>query len=868
MIFTRNEFSALRPSSTSQTVAVLFSSLFLASCAELGFSEPVAADPANTINASEAAKRSATRPQQDNKPNSEVASTTSGTIISSTGVAPVATAPVTTAPPATSTTTSTTSSGSATSTTTTAATSTTSGTVTTPVTTTTNTVKTTATAPLLADPIPVVAQTPTSSNSLVLRERYGATVADHPLQFGRVFKAGEITAGLAVMFNGVEITSQVDVKNRWPDGSIKFAILSLIVPKINANSQNTIDIVARTSPASTAIAMAALPTWVDGNITLTSAGGVKSIGNLRNIYSQGQVVNWTSGSIAQTYLVADDRSSTQNDLGFDANRTIRPRFHVTVWPKINKAFVRFIGENSNLAKLQDVTYDLQVSTPANSITQAAVFHRFGARWTKTMWIGAEPAKMDLDHNLGYLKATNALPNYRTDFRVNETALVAMNAAWQLAPKEVFNAGNLLKGMNGAGGRAEVGPMPTWHLAWLSTGDNRAMEAALGNADLGGSWAMHFRESTASKPYLLNSQISAQGKPVSVHTRPTLFLAKGNMNMLNIYTDAADKPVQVAPLVGNDGWFHDGAHQPELYSVPYMLTGQYWYLEQMQFWASWGAFTNTFAGVYASARGPFPEAGISTDEVRGEAWVFRNRTLAAYYSTDDSPEKTYFTTLTNNQIAYWEGVRGVIGGFKGKAGFSAIYDWAAGIVRDANYETLGVSSLGFWSPGVTSYVAQGPYDLAAVKYAGAPWMENFITIALGRARELGFDTSALLEWQSKRMIGLVLDTGLPHVAGMYTTPTVSAITGKNFTTWAEVAGAVLPAYIQDQTVGPYTGLIPGFRYWVNDSRDGLQHGYPQIAAAAASYFYNLPRGAQAYSFFQKEFSGVDFSSNPKWAIVPR
>jgi hypothetical protein len=63
------------------------------------------------------------------------------------------------------------------------------------------------------------------------------TATNYPYQFGRVFKQGVIANYPQVLIDGVAQTTQADVKNRWPDGSVKFAIISLIVPSLTTSAK-------------------------------------------------------------------------------------------------------------------------------------------------------------------------------------------------------------------------------------------------------------------------------------------------------------------------------------------------------------------------------------------------------------------------------------------------------------------------------------------------------------------------------------------------------------------------------------------------------------------------------------------------------
>src|SRR5258706_15617899 len=62
------------------------------------------------------------------------------------------------------------------------------------------------------------------SNTITVDNVSGTSQKTYPLQFGRPFVQGEIQGYPQVLVNGTPILTQADVKNRYADGSVKFAI--------------------------------------------------------------------------------------------------------------------------------------------------------------------------------------------------------------------------------------------------------------------------------------------------------------------------------------------------------------------------------------------------------------------------------------------------------------------------------------------------------------------------------------------------------------------------------------------------------------------------------------------------------------------
>ena len=86
--------------------------------------------------------------------------------------------------------------------------------------------------------------------TLTLKEKDGVTTKNYPLTFGHVFKKGDVLKFVTATYNGVPVTTQCDVKTTYDDGSIRFAVVSLILPSVAANSSNIILLSTSTTTAS------------------------------------------------------------------------------------------------------------------------------------------------------------------------------------------------------------------------------------------------------------------------------------------------------------------------------------------------------------------------------------------------------------------------------------------------------------------------------------------------------------------------------------------------------------------------------------------------------------------------------------------
>jgi hypothetical protein len=246
-----------------------------------------------------------------------------------------------------------------------------------------------------------------------------------------------------------------------------------------------------------------------------------------------------------------------------------------------------------------------------------------------------------------------------------------------------------------GGRGDIGILPDWASIWLLTMDKRARDVTLGTADGAGSWSSHYRDRTTDKP-------------VSLADFPYMTIAGHAGDTYNPVTKKQEMFPACATGACSNPATHDPDHQPNLAYLPYMLTGDYYYLEELQFWAMWDAFY-TNPGYRQNVKGLF-----YSEQVRGQAWSMRTLAEAAYITPDDDRLKAHFTSIVNNNLDW----------------YNATY------TNNAQANKLNVIVNGY------SLVYNNATGLA-------PWQDDFFTSAIGHANELGFTNAApLLAWKAK------------------------------------------------------------------------------------------------------------------------
>lgn len=691
-----------------------------------------------------------------------------------------------------------------------------------------------------------------AANVVRITEAEGVSTTDYPVQIGRVFARGEITAYPAAIVDGTPVQTQAEVKTRWDDGSAKHAVLSFHVPRLQARQQVRVTFGnqpgGNNDGALTASQMLDARFGFDARIEL-SASARTVAASARQMLADGRFQRWLSGPIATSVVLADHSLARAYDLGFDANRTFRPIVHATFWPRINKVFVRVIGEVSQAGALQTMDYDLRVAGGTANTTvyaKTGVAHGIGARWTRTFWLGGAPSRVSIDNNLAYLAASRAVPNFDAGIVVSPQT-VSTAVARASAQRGVFESGDWYPDMGGTGGRPDIGMFPSWDVQWLYTGDARAREVALSNSDLAGAWPVHFRESTDGRFFDPARAAPALGRPVSLYARPTLVTTQ----LDNPYTAVPDRLVAVGTVRSSAPWNPDMAHQPDPFTVPYLLTGEFWYLEQLQFWAAWGAMSTVHGSDISWGRGPYHWSGNIQNQPRGQGWGLRTRVHAAWYSPDGSPEKAYFEKLTRDVIAIWEGKRRIRGtAFEN----STEWNWGWWSATEGWNSAGDLTARGFWDFGDTAHVGNATLLPGAAATTSAPFAQGMLMIGLGRALELGYPAAALVD-STATYYTQTLDGGNGfHFMSSYVMPIVSGTTRRIFGSWSAVRAAFSPGF--DATAV------------FNQKMTDLDHGYSQIACAGVASIRPSSARDALYQQCVDARRAVDMSVDPKWALVPR
>lgn len=683
-----------------------------------------------------------------------------------------------------------------------------------------------------------------------------------PVTISRFFAQGTIPKFAQAVVSGTPQLTQCDVKTRWPDGSLQHALVSFatdlavdntvevgFINQPTGNNEGPLDL-----PAMLGFAAGA---W--GARLEASAGGSTASLDVREMLKAGSFRYWMSGPLVTQVIVEGPSSSPEelfrHDFGWRCTANCVQPYDSAVWERTDDVSfqslhpifvltfyagkpgvrVEYIVENMWSTKLQDLVYDVSLfaGTPEQSVySHRKLAHLAKTRWRKVFWSGtplpdwdseAQPGLI-VNYNLPYLIYSRVLPNYDTTLKISESAIqvevrdlaqkVTVGEEPQFCTGRAY-CGQWLRYFNTGGGRGDIAVVPRWYLRYLYTFDPRLYGTMIQNSLVSGAVPIHVRESSASLKFMKSGDVPALGRPLSVEARPTVqTLGPGSdtrpedrMKPVGTVSCFAALDFACTAYNPNEVW-HDGtinnwkvdlAHQPGMAFVPYLITGEWYYLEELFFWSSYNAASGIPSAMCNEYCRHSDWGYVDWPAARAEAWSMRNLAHAALFAPTSTPERAYYSRLMDTAIAGREGRLDIRDGsfFEPNPGGTpedpcpaASYDPVAATRWCWGYVTLGTrlpNPLKFinagslaWN-GVTSELASTTDSI---------WMHHYFRVVMGHVRELGFPIQRLQEVFGLPLIQQLQDSSYnPYLAADY----MYLVKGKDGTfasSWAEVRRAFI------------------------------------------------------------------------------
>jgi hypothetical protein len=664
-----------------------------------------------------------------------------------------------------------------------------------------------------------------------LQSTSSADQAQVPFTFGQVFKAGDLapTDGLAAG----DLTLQVDVKALHADGSVRHAIISSVYPKLKAGETSSLPLI-KAKPIGGAVGDLSAIAGTDAKVTI-AIGGEAYSASLAGA-DVASITTWLAGPAVVEGFV---NAPLKNAQGVE-HPLLQVRFGVRYYPAIKQARVEVIVENCKTwVSSHKFTYDAEFTVGGKVAYSAkGLTHYHHSRWHQYAWTGTAP-QVHIMHDTAYLISTKAVSNYDTSLPPSPGVLVNMGRMLSANNTGPMKIGTMTADMGMSGGRGDIGPLPDWSVNYVLSMDKRAKDVLLANADGSGSLPIHYRDENTGAPIRTDNEKNAL---ISLHQN----LADHGPLPVPRYASKDDEAA-VANV--------DLAHFPSLAYLPYLVTGELYYLEELQFLASFSPI-GTDPAYNGNGKGL-----LRWHQLRGQAWTMRTLAEAAAITPDNDPMKGYFLQQLDNNLEFY----------------------------NKTYVVGNPNALGVYDGS-----GEGSFTVGS---GVAPWQDDFFTWMTGYVADLGFDKALpLAQWKGKFPVGRMVGEGYCWImAAPYSIPFVRDKEGKIVKTFGDLyqnnfavdqiptdgwelknqpAGASFKSMAcGSQEQANYLAAINRMDHWDVGRMVGLSDstlGYPanMQPALAAAVDAGVPDAEKAWTRFQSRAIKPDYSQNPQWNIIPR
>jgi hypothetical protein len=643
-----------------------------------------------------------------------------------------------------------------------------------------------------------------------------------PFSAGLAFRQGDIGGGKAPAVSGSHLDeAQVVVKNRWPDGSVRFAIVSGVAD-FEAHKEQSIALVAADASAGAGPDLAPADlrkTGLDVKVTFGKHGSAKWEG----ADWDKPLLAFVDGPVMSSWVYRRPIGDDQHLVAWLEVRLYRGGA-VELLPWIENGFLRRPDPDERAG-------DVSVEVDGKPRFQGALTLRNHQRAvlvdenSLSIWRGNDP-QITFRHDMHYLQSTGLVPAYSGV--TSGSAAPFKHLATSYVP---LAEANFPKGMGAGGYDKSIGPLPEWDVVYMtSDGDTRAWRAVQINGYAAGRYGYHYRDEHTQRAPVLSSY-------------PNLVLGSGS----GIESIGSSTKNETTPSSkGGSPPLFKSSHMPAIGMMAYLVTGRWYFMDEMQILASAMLLKQSDA-VREFTKGII-QSSAGSNTTRGAGWALRAiADIAAMTPDDDQPLKKAFVTAIENNVDWY-------------------YD---------HYIAQSSNPLGLVRPYSDYTPHNGRLDSAS-------WMEDFLTWSFGNIKALAICDSAheqrldrFVQWKYRSIVGRLGPNEPGHwsyrQAAAYTVPYAPSEsadwahgTGPWYRDWGEAYTAaglkeeegtsLLGAYIDGTGLATsYWGnLQPAISYAVEQNAPGALEAYERMTHA--------PNWARAASHFD--------TTTPVWSVQPR
>ena len=729
---------------------------------------------------------------------------------------------------------------------------------------------------------------------------------------GFALRKGDIPSGSGIAVTGA--SAQVTVKNAWPDGSAKFAIVAGTAA-LTAGVATAVALSAGAASNGTALTTSDLQAALVQPVTV----GCGSFGS----------ASWSGSDWAspfETWVVGHRMSSWlyRKSVGSDSHLVawLEVRLYaggaLEVLPWVENGYLMVTGPTSKNATYSftlggTLRFSQSIDIPHHCRTVLIGASSASGGAETAYWLGTAHDVIAV-HDADYIQTTGLVPAYFAKTNPTSARVLAQPTTYK-----PLQQGSFPNGMGAGGYSPSIGLLPEWDVLHLTSANSVTYKSVIFNGFSAGRYATHYRdESNGHRPARLSLYPTMQiREPAQGYVTP---------------------PATSGTLPPN--WTM--SHHPSVGYFAYLISGRAYFRDEIQFLASFNSLSET-AGARENS------AGISKTTASGNerhtAWMWRTLVQAISATPDaDTVAAGEFRAQLENNVSWYHGyyigasndaanprikslgwvepavdynsglylVNGVVsagasttviqinpGGIdQDQTGPNQYIGWTC--TNNTTKEARRVTSYNIVtntltvSPGFSTAPPAGTIILLDDSvYFTATWMQDFVTAAWGYTKDLGVGLTAtrmqqmdrLFAWKAQSVVGRLGGSGATEYTYRDYAPYTVAIspsanpdwvggTGPWFTDWGQVwsatyAGASVddsnhkpPPYLAHgpRTDGdlrsniaadlPGANALPAIAYCVKYGIAGAEAGYRRLTTAS-----NWPQLVAALDI------------EPVWSVAP-
>lgn len=640
-----------------------------------------------------------------------------------------------------------------------------------------------------------------------------------PFAIGHTFRQGDVPSSTPI---GGDSSLQVTIKNTWPDGSAKFA---LIAGRKTLTEGVASTVTLRTNGTVTggsALTTTDLKTAMAGQTCSIACGAFGTVSWATTDFDS-PFQTWVSGPEMSSWVYRKQVGSDTHLVGWIEVRLFVGG-QVEVLPWIENGYLNVASPTNKSATYTftlgstqrfSAAIDLPNHCRTPLVSGALLSH----------WLSTDPG-VSCQHNAAYMMSTDIVPKYFASISSGSSLVTSLPSTYT-----PLQQGRYPSTMGATGYDPSIGLLPQWDVLYLTSTASSVWSALQRQSYSAGRYGIHYRDETTNRPLRFASY-------------PTTVMGGGS-NVQGIGSSSTGTSTPTATGTSPASWTI--THHPSLGFFAYLVTGRVYHLEEAQF-AATSNYLNASSSPRENASSIFQTwAGITS---RGAAWALRTLAQAACITPDADSIRGDMVTAVEANINRQHATYVSSTGANNMFGF---------LQNDSDMDGA--------VPG---------------HYMVRTWMHDFYTAAFGLLKAVDISTDAnvkaratqFFNWTARRVIGRMQGAGanefLYRDAAVYDTfqnpsdtPSYPT-TGPWYNNWGEVYTQTqawnFPERVKELGDGSLRGTIDLSAYWGN-LLPALCYAV-RFNAPGAIAAYNRVTGAPNWSTLAATSSGA-----PEWATEP-